>query len=374
MIYEVHPKQTNELYSSPIVQQTAFWSTVKERMGINTLALDYKASLPANAIDSKPKIKRIADLLVVLQPIDKNHVIAYVPYGPELEPAEELQGCFLEQLSESIKPYLPKECVLIRYDLSWESHWAKDHDYYDSKGLWLGPPEITTQEMRFNFSTENWNLRKASTNILPSNTLFINLRKSPEAILKQMKPKTRYNIGLSQRKGVRVKSAGIENLDVWYTLYTETANRNGVYLHNIEYFRAVLQAKVSNTQSPADVRLLVAEKDGIPLAAMFLVMSENRAYYLYGASANQGRQLMATYALQWQAMLTAQNMGCTEYDMFGLAPRPNPTHPMYGLYRFKTGFGGEQFHRMGCWDYPLDTELYSFYTTMEQNNQGFHLS
>ncbi|MDD2279725.1 MAG: peptidoglycan bridge formation glycyltransferase FemA/FemB family protein [Bacteroidales bacterium] len=373
MIYEVLHKQPEDLYSSPIVQQTAFWSTVKERMGIHTLAIDFKAALPDKSLEETHKVKRTSDLLVIIQPIDGKHTIAYVPYGPELEPAEELQGCFLEQLSESIKPYLPANCILIRYDLSWESHWAKDKDYYDSKGLWLGPPESITQEIRFNFSTEKWNLRKASTNILPSNTLFINLRNSPKAILMQMKPKTRYNIGLSERKGITVRTAGIDNLDVWYALYTETAQRNGVYLHNVEYFRSVLLAKTTNALSPADVKLLIAEKNGQPMAAMFLVISKNRAHYLYGASATEGRQYMGSYALQWAAMQTAQKMGCTEYDMFGLAPRPNPSHPMYGLYRFKTGFGGKQFHRMGCWDYPLNNDLYSLYSTLEMNNQGFHL-
>ena len=62
---------------------------------------------------------------------------------------------------------------------------------------------------------------------------------------------------------------------------------------------------------------------------------------------------MPTYALQWEAIRRAKAAGCLEYDMFGVAPQPDPTHPMYGLWKFKHGFGGEIFHQLGCWDYPL---------------------
>ena len=67
---------------------------------------------------------------------------------------------------------------------------------------------------------------------------------------------------------------------------------------------------------------------------MFLVLSAHRATYLYGASSSSMRNLMPTYALQWKAMLIAKKCDCTEYDMFGVSPNPDPSHPMYGLYRF----------------------------------------
>jgi lipid II:glycine glycyltransferase (peptidoglycan interpeptide bridge formation enzyme) len=60
---------------------------------------------------------------------------------------------------------------------------------------------------------------------------------------------------------------------------------------------------------------------------------------------------MATYLLQWQAMRDAKAAGCMRYDLFGIPPDDNPDHPMAGLYRFKTGFGGKTIHRPGSWDY-----------------------
>ena len=82
---------------------------------------------------------------------------------------------------------------------------------------------------------------------------------------------------------------------------------------------------------------------------------------------------MASYALQWEAIKRAKKRGCAEYDMFGVAPKPDPSHPMYGLYRFKSGFGGRMFHRMGCWDFPLDAENYNIFSASEFNSQGYHV-
>jgi lipid II:glycine glycyltransferase (peptidoglycan interpeptide bridge formation enzyme) len=107
---------------------------------------------------------------------------------------------------------------------------------------------------------------------------------------------------------------------------------------------------------------------------MFLVISLNRAYYLYGASSSSNRNAMATYALQWEAIQIAKSKGCVDYDMFGVAPRPDPHHPLYGLYKFKLGFGGKLYHSIGSWDYPLNGEQYNRFVSMELNGKGYHLS
>jgi lipid II:glycine glycyltransferase (peptidoglycan interpeptide bridge formation enzyme) len=80
---------------------------------------------------------------------------------------------------------------------------------------------------------------------------------------------------------------------------------------------------------------------------------------------------MATYALQWHAMQLARAEGCRVYDLFGIPPTGAAAHPMHGLYRFKTGFGGFVLHRRGCWDYPLREE-YSSCRGSEMSAPGFH--
>lgn len=373
MIADIQQKKIKEIYCTSIIQQTAFWSNVKTLQGVETKAYNFKADPSKLFTGIEEETYFIGDLLILIQKLDKDHCIAYVPYGPEIEPSAENQGVFLEQLSEGLREFLPMNCIMIRYDLSWESQWANEDDCYDLHGNWIGLPEKRIQEMRVNFNTENWNLKKANTDILPSNTIFMDLNRESDDLLGSMKAKTRYNINLAIRKGVKIKSLGLESLDIWYELYRQTAQRNNFFLHKIEYFRVVMAARANDTESPADVFLLVAEVDDRPLAAMFLIVSNKRGTYLYGASATENRNYMATYALQWRAMQLSKEMGCTEYDFFGISPNADPSHPMYGLYRFKSGFGGEVFHSMGCWDYPLLPDKYQYYTSLEFKNQSYHL-
>ncbi|MEA4917442.1 lipid II:glycine glycyltransferase FemX [Proteiniphilum sp.] len=374
MLTNVCLKETEELYATPILQQTAFWSEVKTSLGANTLAVNFTSQNPDlfPGLSNQSYIK--SDLLVILQQINRNHSVAYVPYGPEVEPQDEFQGVFLEELSESLRSILPSNCILIRYDLCWESYWAREKDHFDENGIWKGEPESHSQEFRFNFNTHNWNFKKAHSNILPANTIYLDLTHERETLLERMKPKTRYNIRLAQRKGVTVRSMGMEGMDIWYGLYKETAIRNHLLLNDMKYFRAVLDARAEHSSSPADVSLMIAEYEDKPLAAMFLVITGHRGSYLYGASSSLYRNLMATYALQWEAIMKSQLAGCTEYDMFGISPTPDPQHPLYGLYKFKSGFGGDIYHSLGCWDYPLDKESYTLFRASELGSQGYHLS
>src|SRR5690606_24913645 len=292
MISDLEQKDNSHLYKTGIIQQTAYWSAVKKLQGIDSLAYNFRTK--AEDLFCKPSEETfvVGDFLIMLQYLDKDNGIAYVPYGPETEPSEEQQGYFLEQLSEALRHYLPTNCILIRYDLSWQSQWANEDDCYDLHGNWIGLPSRRVQEMRVNFNTEFGNLRKANTDILPSNTIFMNLRESDDLLLGNMKSKTRYNINLAKRKGVRIESLGLESLEIWYELYRQTAKRNNYFLHDINYFRIVLSARANNSESPADVYMLVAYVDDEPLAAMFLVVSANRATYLYGASSTENRNYM----------------------------------------------------------------------------------
>lgn len=117
MLTDIRNKPIYELNKTPIVQQSAFWSVVKNQLGSKTIAINFKARKSDLFTQIDEDIPILSDLLIILQHIDRNHTIAYVPYGPELEPSDEIQGRFLEELSECIRPFLPKNCILIRYDL-----------------------------------------------------------------------------------------------------------------------------------------------------------------------------------------------------------------------------------------------------------------
>ncbi len=358
MDVRVIPKPLTKLMSTRLLQQTSFWSGLKSRLGWEALAFDIEA-------DKAPA----GDVLILVRQVGGGSTIAYSPFGPEKLPDSDRRGEYLAALSTELKTFLGPSCLFIRWDLPWISPYAEEEDSYDEDGYWRGPPETRLRELRMNWGVSDVGLRKAPTDILPPDTITLDLGGEEESILGRMRPKTRYNIGLSSRRGVRVREGSEKDLGIWQKLYDQTARRNGIVAHGPRYFESLL----SMGRSDAGAGLLIAEKNGKPLAAMFLSSSADRATYLYGASSGEERNLMAPYALQWEAIRRARKKGCTSYDLFGIAPRPDPEHPLYGLYRFKSGFGGTLIHRQGAWDYPYDERGYGIYLANESAAQGFHL-
>ena len=371
MDIRLEPKDITDVYSTPIVQQTYYWSQVKAQLGMSSKAYDFSVRNSDLYVHVGGYAHTQADFIMFYQYLNHEDYIAYLPYGPETEPSEENQGRFLEELSETLRSYIPRHCVALRYDLNWKSHWCKADDF-DAEGHWIGLPGKEFQEIQLNFGTACHNLRKANTNILPTNTIVLDMSCPEEEIINRMKSKTRYNIRLSQRHGIEVRSAGMEGLEEWYRLYCETALRNGLHLNDIHYFRSMFASKMECTAPHVNVQLLIAYYDKIPLAAMFLILSSHRATYLYGASSSNHRNLMPTYALQWRAIQIAREHNCIEYDMFGIAPDVEESHPMYGLYKFKRGFGGDIYHQLGCWDYPLEEDKYQYYSALEMSTKGYY--
>ena len=357
MDVRVLPKPVDSLMATRLIQQTTFWSRVKKNLGWRVLAFDIEA-------DSLPS----GDVLILLRDVGGGRSIAYSPFGPENLPDTDRRGEYLAALSSELKRGLGPHCLFTRWDLPWISPYAGDEDRYDSQGWWLGPPETRLRELRMNWGVREVGLRKSPSDILPPDTILVDLRGDEQALMARMKPKTRYNIRLASRRGVTVREGGLPDMDLWQKLYQATARRNSIVPHGERYFHAL----AAGGKFDARVRLLIAEKGSRPLAAMFLSTSADRATYLYGASSGEDRNLMAPYALQWAAMGLAKNEGCTSYDLFGVAPRPDPTHPLYGLFMFKMGFGGTLIHRQGAWDYPYDEKAYSIYLAGESTCGAFH--
>lgn len=367
MICSLNKKEIEEIKPTNILPQTTFWGRLKRKQGFIPFGFELTVSkdLLTNSENSLIKVKD--DILVLIKYIDADHCYAYIPYGPKLEPDFENHGLFLEQLSEVIRPQLPSNCVFIRYDLMWQNQWAAEDEYFDESGSWLGPPESQTQEFRVNFKTQNWNLKKSPNDILPKNTFFLDLTLKEKDLLYNMRYNTRYNIRSAHKKGVEIKEYGIDQIDNWYNLYRETAVRQNLPMQNKEYFASILRNQ-DCTKNGVQVKMLMADLEETFLASMFLAVSNKRATYLYGASSSNNKNLMASYALQWESLKMAKNLGCTEYDMFGSAPNVNQKHPLRGIHIYKKGFGGNLFHRMGCWDYPYLHKIYELYKMHEFKN------
>ena len=365
---QIREKKIEEIRPTNILPQTPFWGRIKNEQGFIPYGFEITVSKDLLLHSKNSKTERVRDdLLILIKYIHRDHCFAYVPYGPTLEPDFEHQGIFLEELSETLRPFLPSECDFIRYDLKWENQWAQEDDYFDSSGNWIGPPQSRFQEFRVNYSTEKWNLRKSPVDILPKNTFLLDLTLKKEELLYEMRYNTRYNIKQALKRGIRIKEYGVEHIDEWYSLYEETAVRHKLSMQNKDFFSNILKNQ-DNSPGGVRVKMLMAHDGNRFLASMFLVLSNKRGTYLYGATTSDKKNLMAGYALQWEAIKMAKDRGCVEYDMFGSAPNLNRNHPLHGVHVYKKGFGGHLFHRMGCWDYPFAPNIYESIKMQESNS------
>ena len=199
--------------------------------------------------------------------------------------------------------------------------------------------------------------------VQPPHTVVVDLSPEPEAILSAMKSKTRYNIRLAEKKGVKVREALPGEFEAWYELYRETGRRDRIAIHSASYYRELLNAGYPGDRP--SILLLVATHEGDLLAGNIVSFWKDGATYLYGASSGRKRNLMPTYALQWDAMIRARRLGCVRYDLFGIPPEPSPSEPMFGLYQFKTGFSQNVVKRWGSWDVPYRSLPYLAYRSAE---------
>lgn len=306
-------------------------------------------------------------LLVLLRRVVDDLSMAYVPYGPRRQLPDDSQAIFLKHLARALQSSLPSGCICVRFDLPWETPYAATSE--EDGAL---RPATRVREMRMNAGTGDWNLRKAPTDVLPCDTVLVDLARDEQEILAAMKPKTRYNVRLAERKGVEVCEAPPEELPIWYDLHEQTAQRHRIVGREVAYFHELFALNEAMGPDAPDLHLLLAWHEGEPAAGIIVALHGDNATYLYGASRRSKRNVMAPYRLQWRAMRLARSRGCRRYDLFGIPPTERTAHPMHGLYRFKTGFGGAKLHRRGCWDYVYLAEPYNVFRAMELAADGYH--
>lgn len=201
--------------------------------------------------------------------------------------------------------------------------------------------------------------------IQPRTSLIVDIRPDEDEILAAMKQKTRYNIRLAQKKGVVVRHGNATDVPTFYQLAQITAARDSFGVHNLAYYQAAYQHF-----APQQCALLMAEFEGQPLAALMAFTQGQNAYYFYGASSNEQRNLMAPYLIQWEAMRWAKGQGCAYYDLWGIPEADLATleaefeqrqEGLWGVYRFKRGFGGQWVRSVGAFDYVYQPWLYGLY-------------
>lgn len=208
-------------------------------------------------------------------------------------------------------------------------------------------------------------------------TLHVDLSGGEEAALATMKSKTRYNVRLAERRGVSVRpAASEEDLVRFHALMLETGERDEFPVRSLGYYRDVLQVFRDRGQA----ELLLAEFKGQVVAGVMVFAYGSEGLYMYGASSNEHRREMPNYLLQWRAMQWCISKGCTRYDLWGIPEeaatgtdqreemeQKNVRTGLWGVYRFKQGFGGQATSYIGAYDYPYIRSLYLLWANLRKS-------
>lgn len=174
--------------------------------------------------------------------------------------------------------------------------------------------------------------------VQPRYVFRIDITPSEEDLMAGMASKTRYNVRLAGRRGVKVRvGENKDDLRIFYDILKETAERDRFLVRDFSYFDSMFDLFIER----GTARLFLAEYEGEVIAGTIAFCCGDRVWYLYGASSNKRRNVMPNYLLQWEMIRWAKSMQCSVYDMRGVPPTEDPEDPLSGLYRFKKGFGGE---------------------------------
>jgi len=273
---------------------------------------------------------------VLFRPFPLGFSLAYIPKGP------------LGKWLPDLLPDLVAVC--------------KKHHAFAIK---VEPDEKDSHESRNNLLGQGF--IPSQHTIQPRTTLLVDLTGDEDQLLGRMHQKTRYNIRLAMRKDVKIRPW--KDLDGFGRMMIETADRDEFGAHTPAYY----QRAYDLFHPTGNCELLVAEFEERTLASVMVFAHGKRAWYLYGASTILERNRMPTYLLQWEAMKWAKEKGCVTYDLWGIPDESLETleqdftsrqDGLWGVYRFKRGFGGELVRSIGAWDRVSMPSIYRIYRWM----------
>ena len=188
--------------------------------------------------------------------------------------------------------------------------------------------------------------------------------KTEDEIFNNFHQKTRYNIRLASKKGVIVREGTKDDLKDFHKIMVVTGKRDDFIIRPLEYFEKMYDELVPK----GHMKLMMAFYEGEPVSGIIDIIYGNKIWYLYGASSNEHRNIMPNYLLQWEMIKQAIEMKKDMYDFRGVSGVLDESHPQYGLYRFKKGFGAEftefigeiyfDFKPLVYWAYKISEKIF----------------
>jgi len=260
-------------------------------------------------------------------------------YAPEVS-TEQLNKLSIKELLQKIEPDAKEQkAIAIRLEILEEENDKRSKELKDLK------------------------FQKSFEEIQPEHRQWIDIDKSEDQILAQMKPKGRYNIRVAQKHDIRIfQNQDFDHIKIFYQLYSETAKREHFRPRPIGYFKNLLNLiKETNYGS-----IFTAYYGNKPLATLIITFYDQIASYLYGASSAENRNVMAPYLAHWEAMKEAKKRSCVLYDLLAVAPKNQPNHKYAGISRFKQQFGGKQVDLIGSWDLVYQPFGYLWFRSLEK--------
>jgi peptidoglycan pentaglycine glycine transferase (the first glycine) len=320
---------------SPNVLQSWAWGEFKSQQGWSATRLLFQEEGRTVAAASVLRRK--------LPPLPVS--MAYVPKGPALDWADTvLAARVLDELERLVRRW---RVIFVKIDP--DVYYADDTPAFSPRPNSAEAVTRLLAERDWHFSDEQVQFR---------NTVLLDLARPEDEILAAMKQKTRYNVGLAIRRGVKVRHGTAEDLVTFYELYVETSHRNRFPIRPPDYYYSAWRTFLEAGQA----HFLLAEVEGEAVAGLMLFTFGPTAWYMYGASSHRHREQMPNHLLQWEAIRHARAAGCTLYDLWGAPDALDEADSMWGVYRFKLGLGGKLARGLGAWDFPVSRTGYRLFT------------
>jgi len=317
IIREIYPnekQQFNQAVTHPL--QSWEWGEFREKTGVQVLRI---------GLFDKKTLK--TGLQLTKHPLPKiNYFIGYLPKCASFN--KEMLGA-LKKIGEK------ENCIFIKI----EPNLGTGKEFFLKNGCVYGRPLFTKY------------------------TFQIDLTQSEEILLSRMKQKTRYNIKLAQKHGVKIiEDNSPRAFNEYLKLTFETTKRQKFYAHNKDYHRKMWQVLY-----PSEIaHLLKATYQKKTLATWIVFVFNKVLYYPYGASSREHKNVMASSLIMWEAIRFGKKLGCHTFDLWGsLGPEPDKKDPWYGFHRFKQGYGPKLVEFIGTFDLIIKPRLYKVYNLVD---------